>query len=79
MPSVPPASLDPQSFKRATRLLAAGGVIVITAREGEERTGLTATSATSFSAELPSVLYGEYERLEDFRPLLGIGGLFGFF
>ena len=50
------AAVDVQTFKQAMRLLA-GGVCVITAGEGDGRTGLTATSPTSFSADPPSVLF----------------------
>jgi flavin reductase (DIM6/NTAB) family NADH-FMN oxidoreductase RutF len=49
------AAVDGQTFRRALRRLP-GGVAVITVGEGDERTGLTATSATSFSADPPSVL-----------------------
>ena len=50
------AAFDVQTFKQAMRLLA-GGICVVTAGEGEGRTGLTATSPTSFSADPPSVLF----------------------
>jgi flavin reductase (DIM6/NTAB) family NADH-FMN oxidoreductase RutF len=49
------ASVDGQIFRQAMRSLASG-VTVITAGAGEDRSGLTATSATSFSADPPSVL-----------------------
>ena len=48
-------SIDEQQFKQAMRHLA-GAVSVITVGHGEERTGFTATSVTSFSAEPPSIL-----------------------
>ena len=50
-----PAAVDEQTFRQALRRLPAG-VAVITVGEGDARTGLTATSATSFSADPPSVL-----------------------
>lgn len=50
-----PAAVDGQTFRQALRRLP-GGVAVITAGEGDERTGLTATSATSFSVDPPTVL-----------------------
>ena len=48
--------IDDATFRRAFRALA-GGVCVITAGDGGRRTGLTATSATSLSADTPSVLF----------------------
>ena len=50
------AAFDVQTFKQAMRLLA-GGVCIVTVGEGNGRTGLTATSPTSFSADPPSVLF----------------------
>jgi len=47
--------LDPQLFKLAMRHLA-GAVSVITVGHGEDRTGFTATSVSSLSAEPPSIL-----------------------
>lgn len=49
------AAVDGQTFKQALRRLP-GGVAVITVGEGDLRTGLTVTSAASFSANPPSVL-----------------------
>lgn len=46
---------DPLSLKEAMRRLV-GGVVVITAGLGEERTGLTATSAVSLSMDPPTML-----------------------
>ena len=46
---------DPLSLKEAMRRLV-GGVSVITAGVGEERTGLTATSAVSLSMDPPTML-----------------------
>ncbi|KRE06934.1 monooxygenase [Bosea sp. Root381] len=48
---------DPASFRHAFRHLA-GGVSVITTGHGDERTGLTATSVASLSAEPPTVMFG---------------------
>jgi flavin reductase (DIM6/NTAB) family NADH-FMN oxidoreductase RutF len=48
-------AIDPAIFRQAMRRLA-GGVGVITVGSGEERTGLTATSVTSLSAEPPRLL-----------------------
>lgn len=44
-------------FKETLQMLA-GAVSVITVGEGEERTGLTATSVSAFSAEPPTVAFG---------------------
>jgi len=48
---------DPASFRQAFRQLA-GGVSVITTGHGEERSGLTATSVSSLSAEPPTLMFG---------------------
>ncbi|HEV7258574.1 MAG TPA: flavin reductase family protein [Bosea sp. (in: a-proteobacteria)] len=48
---------DPPSFRQAFRHLA-GGVSVITTGHGDERTGLTATSVSSLSAEPPTLMFG---------------------
>ena len=48
-------SIDPSTFRQAMRRLA-GGVSVITVGSGADRTGFTATSVTSFSAEPPRLL-----------------------
>lgn len=48
-------SIDPTTFRQAMRRLA-GGVSVITVGSGADRTGFTATSVTSFSAEPPRLL-----------------------
>jgi flavin reductase (DIM6/NTAB) family NADH-FMN oxidoreductase RutF len=50
-----PYAVAAQDFRAAMRHLA-GAVSVITAGIGEDRTGLTATSPTSFSADPPTVL-----------------------
>ena len=47
--------VDPVSLKQAMRRMV-GGVSVITAGIGDERTGLTATSAISLSMEPPTML-----------------------
>ncbi|MBH0238930.1 flavin reductase family protein [Methylobrevis albus] len=54
----PPAGLhdlDPAALKIAMRSLA-GGVSVITAGSGDDRTGATVTSATSLSVEPPTMI-----------------------
>jgi len=48
---------DAASFRAAFRHLA-GGVSVITTGQGSERTGLTATSVSSLSAEPPTIMFG---------------------
>ena len=48
-------AIDPTQFKQAMRRLA-GAVSVITVGTGEDRTGFTATSVTSLSAEPPRLL-----------------------
>ncbi|MFB2552025.1 flavin reductase family protein [Ensifer soli] len=45
-----PTSVDPESLKSAMRRVA-GGVSVITAGRGDERTGATVTSATALSVD----------------------------
>jgi flavin reductase (DIM6/NTAB) family NADH-FMN oxidoreductase RutF len=50
-----PADVRGDAFRRAMRRLA-GGVSVITTGRGDERTGLTATSVSSLSADPPSVI-----------------------
>lgn len=49
------AGIDPRDFRAAMRQLP-GGVSVITAGIGEDRTGLTVTSVVSLSADPPTVL-----------------------
>jgi 3-hydroxy-9,10-secoandrosta-1,3,5(10)-triene-9,17-dione monooxygenase reductase component len=51
-----PAPLSEGSAFRAAMRRLAGGVSVITAGTGEERTGLTVTSAVSLSLEPPTML-----------------------
>jgi hypothetical protein len=46
---------DPTVVKRALRTLA-GGVSVITAGKGEDRTGATVTSATGLSMDPPTMI-----------------------
>lgn len=48
---------DAASFRQAFRHLA-GGVSVITTGHGQNRTGLTATSVSSLSAEPPTIMFG---------------------
>ncbi|AMJ63462.1 hypothetical protein AXW83_05100 [Bosea sp. PAMC 26642] len=48
---------DVASFRQALRHLA-GGVSVITTGHGPDRTGLTATSISSLSAEPPTIMFG---------------------
>lgn len=48
---------DAASFRQAFRHLA-GGVSVITTGHGADRTGLTATSVSSLSAEPPTIMFG---------------------
>ncbi|KPL55001.1 hypothetical protein ABB55_24520 [Prosthecomicrobium hirschii] len=50
-----PPGIDPAAFRLAMRELA-GGVSVVTTGRGALRTGLTATSVTSLSAEPPALL-----------------------
>ena len=50
-----PVRVDGGAFKHAMRHLA-GAVSVITTGDGDERTGFTATSVSSFSADRPSIL-----------------------
>jgi len=50
-----PQQPDSGALKRAMRTLS-GGVSVITAGVGDERTGATVTSATSFSVEPPTMI-----------------------
>jgi flavin reductase (DIM6/NTAB) family NADH-FMN oxidoreductase RutF len=52
-----PTQEDAASFRSALRHLA-GGVSVITTGHGEDRTGLTATSVSSLSAEPPTLMFG---------------------
>ena len=52
-----PASPDTATFRKALRRLV-GGVSVVTVGRGEDRTGLTATSVSSLSAEPPTVMFG---------------------
>ena len=48
---------DAASFRQAFRHLA-GGISVITTGHGDDRTGLTATSVSSLSAEPPTIMFG---------------------
>ncbi|KFC70499.1 Excinuclease ABC subunit B [Bosea sp. LC85] len=53
----PPVRDEAAAFRAAFRHLA-GGVSVVTTGAGEDRTGLTATSVASLSAEPPTVIFG---------------------
>ena len=55
--SLPASTTENGDFRTALRHLA-GGVSVITAGRGEDRTGLTVTSLSSLSAEPPTVMFG---------------------
>ncbi len=65
-------SIDPSTFRQAMRRLA-GGVGVVTVGSGADRTGFTATSVTSLSAEPPTVLVcinrnaSSWSALSDYR------------
>lgn len=50
-----PMAAQPAAFKSALRQLA-GGVSIVTVQAGHERTGFTATSVSSLSADPPSVI-----------------------
>jgi flavin reductase ActVB len=50
-----PASVDAEAFKAAMRVLAAG-VVMVTARKGDELYGLTVSACCSISAAPPQVL-----------------------
>jgi flavin reductase (DIM6/NTAB) family NADH-FMN oxidoreductase RutF len=54
--SLPPTFGSTQPSLRDAMRLAAGGVSVITAGIGDERTGLTVTTATSLSIDPPAML-----------------------
>ena len=51
----PPATVDAEAFKAAMRVLA-GGVVMVTARRGEQLYGLTISACCSISASPPRVL-----------------------
>ncbi len=51
----PPATVDPEAFKAAMRVLASG-VVMVTARKGERLWGLTISACCSISANPPQVL-----------------------
>ena len=52
---IPGSHVDPTAVKRALRTLG-GGVSVITAGRGDERTGATVTSATGLSMDPPTMI-----------------------
>jgi flavin reductase (DIM6/NTAB) family NADH-FMN oxidoreductase RutF len=55
--TIRPVRDDAATFRAAFRHLA-GGVSVITTGHGEDRSGLTATSVSSLSAEPPTIFFG---------------------
>jgi flavin reductase (DIM6/NTAB) family NADH-FMN oxidoreductase RutF len=69
------SAIDPKAFRQAMRRLA-GGVGIITVGSGADRTGLTATSVTSLSAEPPRLLVC-INRNASAWPLLAEYGTFG--
>ena len=73
-PFTPPQS-EAESFRMAMRSLASG-VSVLTHGVGEHRTGLTATSVASLSAEPPSLIVCVNRSASLYRQL-GSGDLFG--
>lgn len=64
----PPDVVDPDTFRAAFRRLA-GGVSIVTAGRGTTRTGLTATSIASFSAD-PAILTFTLAGTSSTRPVL---------
>jgi len=54
-PAEAPATVDPETFKAAMRVLA-GGVVMVTARKEERLWGLTISACCSISANPPQVL-----------------------
>lgn len=64
-----------QAFRQAMRQMA-GGVCVITADDGEERTGLTATSVVSISMDPPELLIS-VNRSSSSWPVIEKAGRFG--
>jgi len=71
----PVDGVDATTFRAAFRRLA-GGVAVITVGRGAGRTGLTATSVVSFSAE-PAILVFTLDGASSTRPVLEREGRFG--
>ncbi|SHE88798.1 NADH-FMN oxidoreductase RutF, flavin reductase (DIM6/NTAB) family [Kaistia soli DSM 19436] len=69
-----PDRLDGERFKHAMRHLA-GAVSVITAGTGPERTGFTATSVSSLSADSPSIIVS-LNRASSSWPVLRRAGRF---
>ncbi|MCC2613731.1 flavin reductase family protein [Neorhizobium sp. Rsf11] len=66
------ADADPSDFKAAMRLLA-GGTVVVTVGAGDERTGFTATSVVSLSAEPPRLMFGISKTSSSWEVLCGSG------
>jgi flavin reductase ActVB len=54
-PPVAPATVDAEAFKAAMRVLAAG-VVMVTARQGDQLYGLTISACCSLSASPPRIL-----------------------
>lgn len=71
--ALPPGQSEP--FKQAMRALA-GGVVVVTAGIERERSGLTATSVSSFSLD-PATLIASVNRTSSTWPLIQRHGCFG--
>lgn len=69
-----PAAIDAAVFKHAMRHLA-GAVSVITTGTGADRTGFTASSVSSFSADSPSILVS-LNRASSSWPILAQNGRF---
>lgn len=63
------------AFRSALRHLA-GGVAVITTGEGDQRTGMTATSLSALSAEPPTLMFG-INLTSSTYPILARHGAFG--
>ena len=73
--SIAPGPTVPDAFRRAMRQLASG-ISVVTHGAGEQRTGLTATSVSSLSAEPPTLIIC-VNRSASLYQQLGSGDLFG--
>lgn len=70
-----PYAIAPTTFRAALRQLP-GGVSVITAGLGEDRTGLTVTSFSSLSADPPTVVVSVNKNASAL-PVIGSNGHFG--
>jgi flavin reductase ActVB len=67
-----PPTVDPEAFKAAMRVLAAG-VVMVTAREGAELYGLTVSACCSISVAPPQVLISLAESASCLPAVLGTG------